>query len=153
MGIALHSFFVSKESSWKFEGLKSLHNVTLGVIRDYSYGTLYDEYIQKNEDDPKRLAIVSGKDPLMRVFRMLSMGRINVLVEDKNVMAQYFGADITKNTFKEAGIASTEKVYVAFSPSKNKSAEYSAILDSAVDELRDSGQLDKILFKYGLEAW
>ena len=66
IGLASHSFFVKKESGWNFTSLDSLNNVTLGVIGDYSYGTLFDEYIKPNENHPTRLSTVSGEDALGR---------------------------------------------------------------------------------------
>ena len=84
---------------------------------------------------------------------MLMMGRIDVMVEDKNVMGHYLLSSGDQKQVKEAGVASKEKLYVAFSPVSSKSVQYSLILNNAIQDLKKSGRLIEILKKYGIEEW
>lgn len=153
IGIASHSFYVTEQSDWTFTGLASLQGVTLGVIKDYSYGTLYDDYIQANTDNAERVFTIAGNDSLQRTVRMLASGRIDVLVEDQNVLDYHLLAHGEKNQFIQAGIYAKEKIYMAFSPANKTSAEYALLFDEALQELKKSGKLSDILNKYGLQEW
>jgi polar amino acid transport system substrate-binding protein len=44
-------------------------------------------------------------------------------------------------------------IYIAFSPSKQGSADYARILSEGIIELRKTGELQVILNKYGLQDW
>jgi len=153
VGRASHCFFVTKESTWKFTGLDALNNVKLGVIKNYSYGTLFNDYIQVNIDNPKRIFIIAGDDPLTRSIRMLLSGRVNVIVEDQNVMAYHFKSRGRDNPLMTAGVVSNEDIYIAFSPANNKSIRYASILDNAMLQFKTSGVLKDLLFKYGIKEW
>lgn len=152
-GLAIHSFYVARDSGWNYTGLDALHEVTLGVIKDYSYGTLFNDYIKPNEGDPKRLSIISGDDALSRVFRMLTLGRVDAMIEDKNVMDHRLMARGDQNLVRAAGIACEEQLYIAFSPANSKSAQYAQLLDHAIREMKANGALTALLNKYGLKPW
>jgi polar amino acid transport system substrate-binding protein len=153
VGQASHSFFVTKESTWKFTGLDALKNVKLGVIKNYSYGVLFNNYIQLNIDNPKRIFIIAGDDPLTRNIRMLLSSRVDVIVEDQNVMAYYFKSRGRNNPLMAAGVVGNEAIYIAFSPAKHKSTRYASALDNAMLQLKTSGVLKDLLFKYGIKEW
>ena len=44
-------------------------------------------------------------------------------------------------------------LYITFSPNIAKSKEYAEILTKGIRRLKDSGELEKILSKYGLTYW
>ena len=53
MGKATHTFYTLADSSWRFKDLTSLQSVTQGVIKGYSYGTLFDDYVYDNLQSPR----------------------------------------------------------------------------------------------------
>ena len=55
--------------------------------------------------------------------------------------------------FDVAGELGDSEVFIAFSPAKKESAEYAKILTDGLKKLRETGELKKILAKYGLEDW
>lgn len=153
IGVASHTFYVVRESTWRYEGVSSLSRIRLGVIKDYSYGTLFQEYIQPNSHNPKRVFTIAGDDPLTRSIRMLQLARVDAIVEDSNVVEYFYQTRGEKNPLKSAGIASREKIYIAFSPVNRNSAGYASLLDQAIHRLRQSGRLQELLAKYGIQAW
>lgn len=152
-GLAVHSFYVARTSNWNYTGLEALPEVTLGVIKEYSYGTLYRDYIKPNEGDSQRLSILSGDVALPRMINMLMLGRIDVMIEDKNVMDHQFMTRSDQHLIRAAGVACEEQLFIALSPANSKSAQYALLLDNALREMKASGALTELLNKYGIKPW
>lgn len=127
--------------------------ISLGVTRGYSYGNLYEVYIQPDEGDVERIQIVSGDTGLMQNIRKLLLERVDAIIEDRTVFQYYLHQTKNPNHFSEAGVAYLEKVYIAFSPKNPNARQYARILSNAMIELRASGKLAEILEKYGLHDW
>ncbi|SFV56538.1 ABC transporter, periplasmic domain [hydrothermal vent metagenome] len=75
------------------------------------------------------------------------------MVEDPYVLEYYFKIKNSHIPFKIAGSTYADNVYLAFSPNNPHSKEYAKILSEGINTLRKSGELDKILAKYGLHDW
>ena len=153
LGLAAHTFFVKQGASWKYTGLDSLEQISLGVTRGYSYGNLFEVYIQPNQGDPERIQIVSGETGLMQNIRKLLLERVDAIIEDRSVFQYYLHQTKNTNRFSEAGVAYLEKVYIAFSPKNPSAKQYARILSNAMMALRASGKLTEILERYGLHDW
>lgn len=153
LGLAAHAFFVKNGTSWKYTGLESLEQISLGVIKDYSYGDLYEIYIKPNEGNDKKIQTVTGATGLMQNTKKLMMGRIDALVEDPSVFQYFLKQTKVPNHFVEVGVAYKEKVYIAFSPKHADGKKYAKILSDSMQELRSTGKLNEILKKYELYDW
>lgn len=154
-GRALHTFYTLPNNPWRYDGLASLEKIRLGVIQDYSYGNLYKDYILPNEGSPN-IVTLTGDSALSRSIEMLQLNRIDVLVEEKYVLQHHLFKNHNvpvANSFVEAGIAFSEKIYIAFSPALEESKIYAEKLSKTMKSLRKSGQLKEILNKYGLKDW
>jgi polar amino acid transport system substrate-binding protein len=136
LGLARHTFYV-----------------TLGVIKNYSYGDLFTVYIEPNQDNPNRVQVISGEKGLALNIHKLEENKIEAIIEDQAVFQHYLREANIPNHFSEAGIASMEKVYIAFSPKLKKAHAYAEMLTKGMQALRKSGRLSEILQKYGLEDW
>lgn len=145
--------FVLADSSWKYDGAESLKKVKIGLIQDYDYGTEVNEYVKVNKD-PKMVQFVTGNDPLEMNIKKLKAKRIDVVIECKPVF-EYVSKDMgLADKFKSAGSdGEADPVYIAFSPANPKSKEYAKILSDGTAEMRKSGELAKILTKYGQKDW
>ncbi|MDX1634121.1 MAG: transporter substrate-binding domain-containing protein [Marinobacter sp.] len=128
LAFAHHSFFTLPSQTWTFRGLKSLDEVRIGVIQDYSYGSLYEDYIRAHEADPARVAVLKGNKVLPRLVKMLQLGRIDALVAEEQVLNYHFQSRGLENPLRHAGLAAKEALYVAFSPALADSAELAEIL-------------------------
>lgn len=152
-GLACHTFYVKKGNAWRYDGPASLDQVTLGVIRHYSYGLLFDTYIQQHKNDPARVQVISGESGLALNVRKLVANRIDVLIEDRSVFQYFLHQTGVPDEFEPAGIAGLEPVYIAFSPNLADAPRYADILTREMIALRKSGALSDILKTYGLEDW
>ncbi len=146
--------FVKKENIWTYSGVSSLERISIGVIADYSYGNEIDTYIKKNKKNSERIKVMHGETPLKNNIRMLLAGRFDAVVATGSVFWYTAHRLKVSDQLKSAGVVTKpEKAYIAFSPALPTSKEYAKILSNGVAELRKSGELEKILNKYGLTDW
>jgi polar amino acid transport system substrate-binding protein len=148
---AVDAFYTLAQSEWVFTDLSSLTGVLLGVIRDYSYGHLFAEYIRPNQDDPDRIFMATGEVPLPRIIGMLAVGRLDVIVEDRGVMNEQLRTMAHPPDLRVAGIAAREEIFVAFSPADSRSAELAAIFDRGLLAMAADGRLAALAARYGVD--
>ncbi|MBK1879168.1 substrate-binding periplasmic protein [Pelagicoccus mobilis] len=149
-----NSFYTLADSDWSYTGPESLGSIRLGVIEGYSYDAEVDKYVAAN---PGKLFVAKGNKALEMLIEALMNGEIDALVEGSSVFSQYFvsnGLLELMDQCREAGTAGDgEPIYVAFSPSNPKSADWAKLVSEGTARLRESGELAKILAKYYVEDW
>lgn len=151
-GVNQNGFFVKKGSAWKYSGIDSVKQIRLGVIDGYGYYPDLDKYIEGYKGS--KLFAATGDDALPKLLKMLKAGRIDVVIENVNVMTQTLKEKNLSNELVSAGIAEEKfDLFMAFSPEKANSKEYSRIFDEGLAKLRRSGKLQEILARYGLADW
>lgn len=153
LSVLSNTFFVRKDHSWRFSGVKSLQQIQLAAIAGYDYGDELREYIQ--ESGSSKVSLLSSHDhPLAKGIKLLHRKRVDAVIEADPVFwytAQELGL---KDEFISAGRSEVpEKAYIAFSPALASSADYAQMLSNGVEQLRKSGELEKILQRYGLSDW
>lgn len=145
-------FFSLPKNKWKYENLKSLKDITLGVVKDYSYGPSLDPYVDTHKRDPKKTDFVSGTSTINLLIKKLIAGRISAFVEDPSVVSYYLGHQGSSwaTQIKNAGcLKEKENLYILFSPTKKPQAEqWIAALNRGMERLRVSGRLEQIKKKY-----
>lgn len=159
-GASMTYFFVKKGSPWRFTGVDSLAGIRIGVQDDYEYGGGIDEYIEKNRDSMS-VQVVKSDDPVTLNIKKLVKGNIDAYPEDKLVFQYNAKSMGILDQVEEAGMIPVEsmedlestKIYLAFSPANPKSAQYAEILSAGIMAMRASGELQRILDKYGLKDW
>ncbi len=143
-------FFVKADSSFVYKSVSDLKGKKLGTVGDYSYTDDLNKYIKEN---PAGIDAVGGDSPLVLNMRKLNAGRIDVVVENKAVFNYTAAQEKMDKNLKLAGCNPDDKLYITFSPKSPKGKEYAELLSNTVIELRKSGELKKILEKYGLTDW
>lgn len=158
-GFAEMQLWTKPESQWVFSGVESFQNMSIGAIADYSYSDAVDAYLQDHLHDKDHIQLVGGDTPMELNLRKLAAGRIDVMLEDKNVLFYHFSSQGKSFPLRDAGsLMETEPrensfLYVAFSPNKPNSQHYADLLDQGMQALRQSGELKKILDSYHIEDW
>lgn len=154
VGLDHNVFYVRKGSAWRYAGPDSLATVCLGAISDYGYGETVAVYVDAHKADEARIQLVEGEDALALNAGKLLEGRIDVLVENAAVFAAYVADANLADKFEAAGeTPEREDLYIAFSPAHPDSATYADILTKGIAELRASGELARILARYGVADW
>ncbi|GAB3037768.1 substrate-binding periplasmic protein [Bowmanella dokdonensis] len=144
------AFFTRSGHNWSFDGLDSLLTQKVAVINGYAYGDELDALIEAN---PGVFQGLGGNDALEKNIKKLEAGRVDVVIESPSVMQ----AKLKDMGVSGIGMAGTmnepSEMYIACSPAKASSKDYVALVDKGTRALRESGELDAILAKYGMSDW
>lgn len=151
-GVNQNGFFVKKGSAWKYSGIESIKQIRLGVVDGYGYYEDLDTYIEDYKGN--KLFAATGDDALSKLLKMLKAGRLDVVIENVNVMTQVLKDVNLSGEIVNAGNAKEKAdLFMAFTPEKESSEAYSRIFDEGIVKLRSSGKLQEILTGYGLADW
>ena len=152
-GLLSNAMYIRKNTAWRYKGVSSLEGMRLGVIDGYSYGPVVDAYIEQNRNSGK-VFVVNGDDALPKLIKMLQAGRIDVVVEDANVMMYTLGS-LSATNIVAAGDLSDERMYLqlGLTPNKETSRKYEKMFNEGIAKLCASGRLQQILGSYGVQDW
>jgi polar amino acid transport system substrate-binding protein len=152
LGIADNCYITRADSDWRYKGINSLSSERLGVIVDYTYGDALNEYIFKNQRDPRKIQFVSGNKAIQYSLTKLKHGKLDVYVDECHVINYALISRKDKSSFKIAGkMGDIDELYIAFNPKNSESKLYSSMLDEGLEKLKKSGRYREILKYYGLE--
>lgn len=148
------AFYVKKGNSWRFQGVDSIRQITLGVIAGYDYRQWLNEYIKENRNNASKVQILTGNVPLQRSLQKLMLDRIDVVVDTEAAILWEAKRLGFLNEIESAGYGGEPAFcYIAFSPKRADSPIYAKILSDGIAQLRTNGKLQNILDKYGLTDW
>lgn len=154
IGFTINSFFVRKDSQWTYTGIDSLKRIKLGILKSMTYGAKLDGYIKANQGNRELISTIFGRDYLKRNFIKLRAGRIDATIDDLMVIRYFLQQSDQAGLFREAGtIQEGYGIYIAFSPRYPRAKKMAELVTRGVRALRESGELDPILHKYGTEDW
>ncbi len=147
-------FLTRKGNPWKYTGMQSLNQIKkLGLVKDYTY-PIIEPFIKKH---PEKVVMVKDKDAVQQRLKLMLRDRIDVVMDNRDVLHYTIRKMKLTEQFTEAGVlgksmTSLYNVFLpaAFSPVNSESKKYAEILVKGIEELRKSGELDKIMKKYGL---
>lgn len=128
----------------------ALAKAKIGVVKGYTYWAELDTLIKAKAPN---IRVFEGNNPLADAIEALGRGEIDLLPESRSVFlwtlreTKHDAAEFELK-FQQDG----EFVYVAFTSSA-RGKELAAKWDTGMAALRKSGQLDKILAKYGVTDW
>lgn len=148
------AFYVKKGETWRYNGHTSIMNTTIGTIAGYDYRPWLLDYIETNKNNPAKVQVLYGDEPLRRNLGKLLAGQIKVVVDTEAAIRHISEEMKIQDQIECAGYGDEPAmIYIAFSPSKQESADYARILSEGIIELRKTGELQKFLNKYGLQDW
>jgi polar amino acid transport system substrate-binding protein len=146
--------FAAPKSTLKFTKEDDLltYPSKVGIVGGYAYTPKIDDWIKTKKD---KFEEQQGDTALNKLTKMVNGGRISVLIEDSaninwNIRNKTF-ADVKSIGCLPA--TKEQKSYIVFSPANPKSKQYAADMTEGVKKLRQSGELKKILEKYGMKDW
>lgn len=151
-GASQNQFFVLSSNSWRYSHKKSLESVKVGVVAGYSYDPTMNSLVEQKNSS---LVFMSGDNPLEQMIKMLKAGRLQSIYENEAVMKDYLLENKLEGQLVSAGGPQIKKqnLYVAFSPKRQSNQVLAKTFDQGLRELRKTGELKKILKKYGLDDW
>ena len=154
MSINKLAFYVGKDSQWHYQGPDSLKTVRLGVIDGYGYRKWLREYINENSGNPNRVQQISGNTPMETNIKKLVNNRIDVIVDSEATIRYVANNMGYLDKIKPAGYGTLAKnIYIVFSHADPNGQSYAEQLSAGIEEMRKSGELEKVLGRYGLNDW
>lgn len=154
IGYSYDCLYVAAGRPAKYQGraddLNSLSRV--GIALGYDYAEGLGEWLARSDNKAKVFS-ESGDEPAARNLRKLSRGNLDGMIEDRSVMNYLLLNSEFAGRVVSAGCNQSLPLYVAFAPQQAKGTERAAQLDQGIVALRQSGELARILAKYGLQDW
>ncbi len=152
VGEIRNCFYVAKHSRWHFEQPESLRQVVLGIVGGYTYGVI-DSHIWQYRDSQIYIYNGDGDKALPRLVELLQAERIDVVVEDEAVMDFFLVQTGQMNNVKQVGCLEAAPAMVGFTARDSRAQEWADEFDKQIDSMRKSGELRRILSKYGASDW
>ena len=153
MASAADCVFVGAHNKLKYTKTEDLSALkSLGIAASYTYSPAFNEWMARSENKGK-IHVQTGDRPGEINAINLALGRLDGVIEDDRVMRHIIAKRKLEDKVVLAGCGERTPLYVAFSPQLENSRKLAEQFDEGVQELRRSGQLAKILAKYGLSDW
>jgi polar amino acid transport system substrate-binding protein len=146
------ALWVRKDATWTYAKTKSLEAIKVGAIQSYSYWPDFDDYVKANAGG-ERLKLYTGDSPLPQAIRELRDGAIVAMPETMTVFIwnlRELGLQATD--FRMAYVHEGDDFFIAFAPT-DRGRALAARFDQGLAKLRASGELGKIMQRYGLGDW
>lgn len=141
------------ESTWTYENLASFRKIVLGVTKGYSYWPALDTYIARGLEKSEGIYAAEGDAPLDELMKKLQAGEIDVVAESEPILLWYFRShDLDRAKFRVVYKGTIDPIFVAFAPNE-EGQRFANVLDEGIRALRASGDLTKLLQRYGLRDW
>lgn len=153
LGIAQNGFAVRKGDGFAYAGAPSLKGKVLAAINGYSYTDDIDAYIKTASADETAVQLVSGDNALTLNLRKLTAKRVDLVVDDVNVLLQQAALMGISDQVEVVPGGLPDPVYIAFSAARPDSQALADQLDDGLARLRQSGRLRQILERYHLTDW
>ncbi|MCV6592076.1 MAG: transporter substrate-binding domain-containing protein [Silicimonas sp.] len=151
IGISQNCFFALPDGDWRYTGPASLALKKLAINEGYVYGEV-DDFIAENEDSI--LAILGDEPDMMgRLSKLVTLGRADVFIQDREVARHYFESKGHAGKFEIVGCVKEIPVVIGFSPKGSLTPKLVTEFDRAFAELRASGEIARILDRYGVADW
>jgi len=148
IGISTDGYAIRKGDHFHFTGADSLNGRVLGVIRGYSYTDEIGAYITAHANDSSRIENVSGDDALAKNLGKLVAGRVDVILDDVNVLRHAIATMGLEGKVTLGDEQNTAPVFIAFSPATPHAKALARLLDQGIAALRSRGRLAQILASY-----
>jgi polar amino acid transport system substrate-binding protein len=152
VGRSVSAFFVRRETAWRYAGSASLETIRLAAIAGYQYGAEVDAWIASAP--PGRVQVVhNSRRALRSAFGLLLTRQVDALIEDVVVVRALADEMGVRDRVVEAGtVPGALDLYLACSPTK-RGRQLAQRFGDGIRQLRDSGELARIMARYGLEDW
>jgi polar amino acid transport system substrate-binding protein len=151
IGISGDAYAVRKGDRFRFTGAPSLQGRVLGVIRSYSFNGPIGAYIAAHENDGSKIEFVSGDGALAKNLDKLVAGRVDVVLDDRNVMLNQIEQLGLNDRVTVVDGDNVAPVFIAFSPRAPEPVKLAHLLDDGIARLRASGRLAAILARYHMQ--
>lgn len=158
-----HAFYATenntKISEWEYSGVNSLHELRIAAVQDWSYcDEALTEYIKGGQ--LPTVQKMTGLFPSERNLKKLMLGRVDLWLSNQFVADYLIKKKIQDGDLNEGQIVKLQKIPINTDVSvypifinNGKGRRLANIFDDGMKLLRESGELNVILDKYGVSDW
>ena len=144
-------FFTKNISKFHYTGVESLNGLILGIVKDYEYPSDVQKYIATHR---KNIVEHFGDSPQEKMIQKLEANRLDVFMDDPNVIAYLLKKNGQISDFRQAECIETGDLYIGFSPQNAKvSLQRVEKLNATIEKMKKNGELVQLLQKYGVDSW
>ncbi|WP_448565443.1 substrate-binding periplasmic protein [Thalassotalea ganghwensis] len=149
IGIQTMCFFTLPKSTWQYNGVDSLANLTIGIAQDTSIEEL-NSYVENNKHQFQFQPYLDRY--VEQNVGKLVRGRIDTFLFTKNTISFLQNQNSDMPALKNAGCVSTANIYIAFSPkiAPDKREKLVKHHDEKLSQMYKNGEVINVLRKYGL---
>ncbi|WXL27272.1 transporter substrate-binding domain-containing protein [Ectopseudomonas mendocina] len=152
MAMSRNCFYTRSDSTWQWDGVKSLAGQRLGVINDYSYGDALNAYINTYRHNSSRVQLAAGDKALSLSLGKLRRKRLDVVLENPWVVEALLAREGRPGSLRQTGCRVPDvAIYLAFSPVLDSSRRYAEIFDQGLKRFRANGRLQALFHAYGVK--
>lgn len=145
------SFFVKNETSWKYSGVESLSEVVVGIVKGYDYADVDLNRHFEEQSDSEKIVMLHGVNTTERGLRMLQTKRVDTYIDGEYSVLYVLEKLGLSDTIIVVGYAANRfEDFTGFNPHNPKSADYAKLLSNKIREMKKTGELNKILSRYGI---
>jgi polar amino acid transport system substrate-binding protein len=147
VGISTDGYAVRRGDDFRFTGARSLEGRVLGMVRSYHYNGEIGDYVARHGNDSSRIEYVSGNDALAKNLAKLLAGRVDVILDDGNVLHHAIATMGLEGQVRIDDGQNPAPVFIAFSPTP-QGKRLAKLLDQGIAALRARGRLAQIMASY-----
>ncbi len=158
-----HRFYTVKDSelvrTWQYRGTKSLEKFKVGSVKGWTYcDKAISDYLANGK--APHVQALHGEAPSERNFQKVLSGRIDLWVANINNTEYFLSTERQKGNkaaekvvgLLDLPVTNEVNVYPIFYNNQS-GKQYAAIFTQGMQELRQSGELDRIMANYSLTDW
>lgn len=153
VGYQDYCFYTRQDSTWQYRQFSDLLGKKLAFLQDSGFGEL-EGYLAQHREQIETQQFSGGQGFTRKLFDFLERGRADSIIMTSDVYQFSLKTGAIADRFRPAGCLGHEKLAVGLSPADPQRAQAIArLLDSGIRKLRERGELQSILARYGLEPW
>ncbi|MBP7338162.1 ABC transporter substrate-binding protein [Niveispirillum sp.] len=152
-GNSANAVALARSQGFNYTKPQDFERFRLGVIKDYDYGGALQEYVDQNTHNSERITVLSGfgYSHLVQGLRMLTAGRIDMLLDDHNVLRWQMRRMGMQQQLTTLSLKDDADLFVGFSQNDPRAPELARLMAEGTRRMRENGRLAAIMRNYGLE--
>ncbi|MBY1009546.1 substrate-binding periplasmic protein [Pseudomonas aeruginosa] len=146
------AFYTRHDSNWRYTGDASLLGQRLGLAQGYVNNPRFEAWRNQAGDDDLHLQVLGGERVLPRNLQKLLLGRIDVLLEDRDIIEHYLKhhPQLAGQVRRAGELPGRQALHVGLSPHLPEVDARLAELDEGLRQLRREGTLKALGERYRL---
>lgn len=151
-GVSTQGLALRSDDPMQWQGADSIGTRRVAFISGYDYAE--SVAVKATELNPDATMIeFTGDDALERMLLLLARMRVDLVVDDLNVLQYKIKQLGLEEQLRLVSTDVVAPVYISLSPRLNDAAQIADKLDAGIERLRESGEFERILARYRIQAW